>query len=377
MSTRVQGNRIRDIEKRGALRETTGAVVLVEQMRNGAYSKVSSKAISNADVQNGLQYLNDALKHRYGCVMVSARQPRKVAIAPIELAGHAAIEIRTPTTRMVVVTDVGPRIAWFGHASGRNLLYWDEERRARRGEFILRGGHRLWVTRPLADEAEESYAPDNQRCRVRVKGHTVEVIAPLDGAKIEKSLRVRCTGGAAYVVEHRVRNCGDMLWSGGAWALTCTRPERGDEYGIPLGTGGNWDAFSMVIPRRWGGGHTSLVADPQLRFYEHALVVHPRGRECKRMIEAQRGLIGMTVAREKRSFFKHVAWDAAGGYPLATNVALYIAPGNTMVEMETMSPVRPLAPGATLNHLERWWLDEPIDWTDARAVQELRPAPIG
>src|SRR5437870_3151754 len=119
---------------------------------------------------------------------------------------------------MVVVHEIGPRIASFGFGGlggpRDNLLYWNDAGDVGRGHWRLRGGHRLWLTRPLADETEETYAPDDVRCRVRRMRDGVVVTAPPDAARLEKSLSVREHRGA-WIIEHRVRNVGDMMWSGG------------------------------------------------------------------------------------------------------------------------------------------------------------------
>jgi hypothetical protein len=280
-------------------------------------------------------------------------------------AGHAAVEMFHGEARLVIVHDVGPRIAWYGKRDGRNLLYWDEAGTRARGAWTLRGGHRLWVTRPLADEAEETYAPDGRPCVVRHVRDGVRVEAPVDAARLAKALVVRARPGGGFDVEHRVRNASDMLWSGGAWALTCTRPTRRTSYGVPLGGGPRgWDAFAMVFPLRWGGGHTSRADDPQLRIHQHCLVVRPRGDEAKRMVQAPRGLVGMTDHAAGLTFIKRAEYDASQGerYPLHCNVAVYLGPAAFMVELETMSPVRTLVPGESLRHVERWSLHDPVDW---------------
>lgn len=286
--------------------------------------------------------------------------PRPPSIREVTFEGHAAVELAAAGARLVVVHDVGPRIAWFGPARGDNLLFWDTAGTHARGSWRLRGGHRLWLTRPLADETEETYTPDNEPCRVRRLRDGVEVTAPPDASRLVKRLTIRARDGA-FRVEHALTNAGDMLWSGGIWGLTCTRPRRGTTYGIPLGAGGDWDVFAIVVPRRWGG-HSSRVADPQLRFTEACLVLRPGGRESKRMVQAPRGLIGMTDPSQRVSFVKHAAYDAAAAYPLGTNIAYYLGEKNFMVEMETMGPIRQLLPGATMVHVETWSLRAPIDW---------------
>lgn len=274
----------------------------------------------------------------------------------LEHQGLRAIEIVGGGLRVVVVHQVGPRIAWLGLEDGPNLLFWDTRGEHGRGDWWLRGGHRLWVTRPMADETEETYAADNRPCRVSPLEDGVSVTAPPDASRLEKTLALR-VGEGTVTVEHRVRNAGDMLWSGGAWALTCTRPEPDTTYRVPFGEPTAWDVVTLVVPRRWGATHTSAVADPQIELREDALVLRPAGREAKRMIGARPGRIEMRDARA--TFVKEADVVRGGAYPLDTNLALYVGPDNFMVEMETMGPVRVVAPGEDLVHVERWTVSPP------------------
>lgn len=274
-----------------------------------------------------------------------------------------ALEILTSKARMIIATDFGPRIAHFGSAAGRNLLFWDETGRHAYGPWKLRGGHRIWATRPLADEAEETYDPDNAPCRVeRLEKGVVVTAAENAAARITKSLVVTVLDENTFQVENRIRNTGNMLWSGGIWALTCTVPGPSSVYGVPLGDHSGWDAFALVIPKRWGGTHASRVDDPQIALTEDCLVLTPQGVETKRMIQAPQGIIGMTDAEEGLSFVKRVPFEAGLGYPLSTNIAFYVGKKNFMVEMETMGPEKVVKPGATLVHAETWRLGPPVDW---------------
>lgn len=274
--------------------------------------------------------------------------------------GLGAVELVDGGARMIVVHEVGPRIAWFGRGD-HNLLYWDHDRVLRRGSWTLYGGHRLWITRPGADESEETYASDDLPCRVRLGTGSVTVTAPPDPHQLTRSLRI--TGDAAgFVIDHRVTNTGDMLWSGGLWALTCTVPLPSTVYAIPLGDDSPWDVVTIVTPRRWGGGHTSRLDDPQIELGRDHLRLRPRGRETKRMVRAPRGAIAMSDRRLGLAFVKRARFDPTRTYPLDTNLALYVAPGNRFVEMETMSPWQTLAPGAAAIHTERWSIETPPAW---------------
>lgn len=267
--------------------------------------------------------------------------------------GLRAIELRDRGARLIAIHEVGPRIAWFGRTD--NFLFWDRTG-LRRGDWQLRGGHRLWVTRPGADEAEETYGADNRPCRVRRSPDGVTLIAPPDAAHLEKALIIRARGGR-WSLAHRLTNRGDMLWSGGAWALTCTRPDRDTRYRIPLDGGpAAWDVLTMVIPRRWGGDHTSRLDDPQFAMSESAIEIHARGHEAKRMFQTARGALEMRDPA-RGILRKAAAYQLGATYPRATNVAVYLAPRRFMVELETMSPERTLGPGESLTHVETWSID--------------------
>src|SRR4051794_8991553 len=112
-----------------------------------------------------------------------------VAISKTTFSGYRAVTIETRAARMVIVTEIGPRIAFFGPRSGVNLLFWDKAKLGR-GEWRVYGGHRLWTTRPMADESEEAYAADNAPCRARLGKDRVTVEAPAS-AGLRRGLRIR------------------------------------------------------------------------------------------------------------------------------------------------------------------------------------------
>ncbi|HUS32305.1 MAG TPA: hypothetical protein VMZ53_27580 [Kofleriaceae bacterium] len=273
----------------------------------------------------------------------------------LEFAGHAAVELAAGPARMVVVHDVGPRIAWFGLVGRENLLYWDTAGAHREGAWRLYGGHRLWVTRPLADESAEIHEPDNAPCVVEELEDGVRIRAPRTTLGLEKTLEVRVRG-AEWSVRHHLRNSSGLLWSGGAWALTCTLPSAETVYRIPLGGGPpTWDIATIIVPLSWGT-HTSRLDDPQISFNGRVMEVRAQSDESKRMVRAPLGTIEMHDAA--RGLFRKVSpFDQNGAYPLDANLALYVGPQRFMVEMESMSALRTLAPGMTLEHVEVWTIE--------------------
>ena len=274
------------------------------------------------------------------------------------VAGKKGFGWRTPRMRVGIVTDCGPRIAFLGKPDGANLLFQDTEDRGR-GDWRLMGGHRVRPTRPGADESEDAYRPDNAPCEVEIEDDVLTAVAPTDDLlRIRRGIRVTPLGDGSLSVENFITNAGDMLYSGGVWALTCTEPAQGRRYGIPLGDGSCWDCFRIVMFRSWGGGHTSRFDDPQIRFTEDMLLVDPQGIETKRMIEAPRGIIAMDAPDQDTTFLKKTAYDREARYPLGCNMAFYVGPDNFMVEMETLGPEVTLRPGETAHNVEQWLLTD-------------------
>ena len=93
------------------------------------------------------------------------------------------------------------------------------------------------------------------------------------------------------------------------------------------------------------------------------MIVRPNGVEAKRMVMAPLGIIAMTWPAKQLSFIKQARFNPHGQYPHGCNLAVYIGPGNFMVEMETYGEEQTLLPGNTINHTETWKVvDKVLDW---------------
>lgn len=296
----------------------------------------------------------------------------RTSIRRIKFGGLAAMEIRTAELRLVVITAKGPRIAVLTRLDGPNLLLWAPGK-YRRGQWDLMGGHRLWVARPGADEAEETYSPDNQPCTVETFAKGFTVTAAIDPVlRTQRGMKFTVLAPDRIEIEHFVINHSDMLWSGGLWGLTCSLPMAGTTYHMPLGDGSSWDYATMVAFRTWGGGHGGVgFGDDQFKLTDDSLEVHPAGRENKRMVKADPGILAMHDPVRKVLFAIGTTYQPDGNYPLGTNLAFYVGPKNFMVEMETMSPFTTLKPQQTLKHTETWVLRAAKAVPSAKALKAL------
>lgn len=277
-------------------------------------------------------------------------------IRQINYRGQRAVELRTRGLRLITLASRGPRIAHLGLPDGGNLLFWAPGKH-RRGAWDLMGGHRVWVTRPGADEAEETYSPDNQSCSVEIRRGGFSVTAAEDrNAKLVRRLTVRVLSSDRLHVQHSVTNTSDMLWSGGLWGLTCTLPTPDTTYVVPLSDGSKWDTASVTLFRQWGGGHAGSYDDPQFTYSAESALVKSLGRENKRAYRTAAGIIALHDPSRDVLFAKCTPYQRGATYPLDSNLALYTGEKSFMVEMESMSPVATLKPGETLSHVETWCL---------------------
>lgn len=295
-------------------------------------------------------------------------------ISRTTFCGANAVEIKTDALQLIVVTDFGPRIAFLGRPGGKNLLLWEPGKHTR-GEWDLRGGHRVWVTTPMADECEDTYVPDNGPCDLELLNTGVRVLGaecPINATR--RGLEIKVVNDTTVSVDNFLVNTGEMLYSGGIWALTCTLPHENAKYVIPVGDGSSWDAFTLVNFRTWAGHGEGGLDDHQFAVKNDLFTLSPQGKENKRMVQSHRGIIAMTNPVDKITFAKRMDFDPAGQYPLNTNTALYVGPDNFMVEMETMGPERTIKPGQDLHHVETWTLIDGVqpldDSADAMALFE-------
>jgi hypothetical protein len=267
-----------------------------------------------------------------------------------------AVKIETDSYKMVIVSEFGPRVAFWGAPAGENLLYWDRGA-VSNGEWFLHGGHRVWITRPMADESPDSYLADNLPCRVEIKDNFVRVASPAHPLfHISRGMEFELLTEESLTVRNYIINEGAMLYSGGVWSPTCVKP---DNVVITVDLGQDdvtWDIVKIIIPRIFAG-NSVLLNDPQVTFSETQMIVKPAGVVTKRCVCAPKGKISLLDIKSGLRFTKTSAYQPGARYPLdGCNVAVFVGADNWMAEMETYGPEQPVAPGSRIENAEVWTL---------------------
>jgi hypothetical protein len=274
------------------------------------------------------------------------------------------------TVEVIVTSDVGPRILSYKFRGAENIL--GEVPKATMttelGDFKPWGGHRLWV----APEAKpRSYAPDNSPLTVAFEGEReIRLTAPVEAATgIEKEMHLALDAGegSGLRITHRITNRNLWAIDAALWGLTIMRgggtaifPQEPyiswDDYLLPARPLVLWH-YTDLTDTRWSIGKKFI------RLTTDASASHPQK-------------IGMlnkqgwaAYAHGATLFVKRFAYEEGASYPdYGCNCETYTA--GDFIEVETLSPLARLEPGASAEHTERWSLFADVETGTDEATLE-------
>src|SRR5215472_13200384 len=276
---------------------------------------------------------------------------------------------------LIVTGDIGPRIMRFGFVDGQNFFKEFPGQMGTSGEdtWQPRGGHRIWIA---PEDPVMSYAPDNSPCKVAVRSGMLEATGPVEPLTgLEKKIRVKMASeGTAVEVIHQIRNAGAKPYPLATWVLTMLAqggwgihgfPPRGThpEVLAPTNPLVMW-AFTQLNDQRWQFTKKYLILrqDPNHHgqpqklgsFNPHTWSAYLLGSDL---------FIKRVEADPKRTYP-----DLGASFETFTNA--------DFLEQETLGPMTKLAPGASLEHTERWTLHRNVhirEWNDAELDHVLLP----
>ncbi len=266
---------------------------------------------------------------------------------------------------LLVVADVGPRILHYGFAGKRNEFHEFSDDAGKTGDrqFHSYGGHRLLVS----PEVERTYYPDNFEVDAQIAGETLLLTAPVEDKAepvtgLQKSLEIRLApSGTRVTILHRVTNRSREVTELAPWGLSVMEPGGrailplpprqpiSKDHLLPESVFSVW-SYTDFSDSRWhlGAKYVQLIADSK-----------PTGRFKEQMggIYASNGW--GAYYRDSRLFVKHAVPVPGAKYPdYGCNFELYTDPG--FLELESLAPLKTLAPGQSAEHVENWMLFEGV-----------------
>lgn len=290
------------------------------------------------------------------------------------------VRITNGTAELAVLTQVGPRILFYGFAGGENQFHEFHDHRGLTGDgqYHSYAGHRLWVS----PEVERTYYPDNFKVEVSRLAEGARFTAPVEssppGTELQKEIEVRLApAGTAVSVLHRITNRGRTATEMAPWGLTvmdgggrailplAPKQAMSHQHLLPESVMALWSYTDMADSRwKWGTQYLQLTteASPQAKFREQMLgIYNPSGWAA--------------YLRNGHLFVKRAAVETGKTYPdFGCNFETYTEPG--FLELETLGPLRTLKPGEPAEHTEHWWLFKDVPGGEGEAWIDQVVLPI-
>jgi hypothetical protein len=307
--------------------------------------------------------------HASGTFLGAAMKMEKISYG----GWNNCIRLSNEQIELVATTDVGPRVIRLGFKGGQNLFKeWPDQLGKTGGDkWMIYGGHRLWH----APEVQpRTYAPDNAPIEHKWDGQTLRLTQPVEpGTGIQKEMEITLDGDANRVkVLHRLTNRGQWAVELAPWALSVMAgggraifpqepPKPHSEQLLPVRPLVLWGYTDMRDPRWvWGTKYLQLRNDPQNRKAQKFGLRNTPGWAA--------------YALNGEVFLKRFGLDPQATYPdFGANTEAYT--NGDMLEVETLGPLTKLAPGASVEHVEQWFVFK-ADVSEDEAVIDARLLPL-
>ncbi len=284
-------------------------------------------------------------------------------IAKAEYLGFPnCVEISNGDAKLIVSTDFGPRILFYGLDAGENILGWHGEAEVKTalGTWKPYGGHRLWIA---PENMPLSYAPDNEAVEYSIDGEfSARFIQPLEpNTNTQKEITVTLfETGSETVIDHKITNHGDKEIELSAWALTIMR--SGGEAVIPNEPAKSYGGDTLLPVRSIAVWPYTDFTDPRWKFKKDAIRLRVDENEHSPQKIGVLNKQGWAAYEwQNLRFVKHFDFTEDAVYPdMNSNTEVYSA--GSFMEVETLSPLTKLNPGEQVIYKESWQLSnsEPL-----------------
>jgi hypothetical protein len=256
------------------------------------------------------------------------------------------VEVSAGPMRARILTESGPRIIGLDvEGLGELMGSTDVTVDGPLGAVPLIGGHRLWAA---PETPENTYLPDT---RVRTSSIEGGVRAESDDSRLMLAKAIEVTAdGDRLVIDHTLVNRSSESREVAAWGLTMVR--RGGRILIPapevgLDERGLQARFAVVT---WP--YTNMQ-DERFTFDDDGVAVTADGDvPFKIGVTSLQGLVTYEVG--DISFHKRIEPFDPGQVHVDLGAVIQVYVGGGFCEIETLGPLRRLAPGDLITHREVW-----------------------
>ena len=270
------------------------------------------------------------------------------------------LRISNDTVELIVLTEVGPRVLFFGFRGEENEFHEIHEHSGKAGDqtFRVYGGHRLWVS----PEVAHTYYPDNVPVSVRRHGDSFIFTPPPEskhpGTNLQKEIEIKLAEtGSGVTVSHRIYNLGGVAVEVAPWALS-VMAGKGKAI-LPFPARG-----PLSVDRLLPNGVLALwsytdLADPRWKIGTKYIQLHQASNSPCTFTQQMTGIFNPfgwgAYFRRGHLFVKKTYVQKGEKYPdFGCNFEVYT--DEHSLELESLGPLRNLKPGEVSEHTEYWRL---------------------
>ena len=270
-----------------------------------------------------------------------------MTLESLSFAGHECVRLGDGSDAAILSTSAGPRvIGLFRAGDEHNVMAVLPDASIDRTDgppYRMLGGHRLWAAPEVPGI---TYQPDDRPCDVTEVAGGVRVEAPPDGVGLIKAIEVRRSEDG-WTVDHSVRNGSGTPMTLAPWAIT--QLPLGGRMVVPSSTdvtGPQPDRSLVLWPYTDPG-------DPRLHLTVDAVVVDAVASGHRLKIGVAPGRGHGSYSRNGTVLEKRVSMDASSAYA-DRGAAIQVFLSDAFCELETLGPLREVAPDDVATHRERW-----------------------
>ena len=263
------------------------------------------------------------------------------------------LRIANDHAELIITLDVGPRVLSYQHLPGKKNIFkinTDEQGKTGEDHFVVRGGHRIW----LAPEDQRTYLPDNSPVKHELLPDGVRLENPPEATwGIKKELKVTLAPDSSVVtLEHRATNEGSAPATLATWGISVMEP--GGLEIIPRPPLGEHprDLLPNRIQVLWPYTNT---ADDRWRWGREFITLRQTPHSSPTKLGLMHRMKWIGYLTRHALFIKTINYEEGASYPdFGCNFETFT--NAQMLEIESLSPLRTLAPGESVGHTESWRL---------------------
>lgn len=265
--------------------------------------------------------------------------------------GGERLYARNGAVEFAVPLGYGIRVEHFAFCGGDNVFYRQPDGMrdlTTPDGWRLRGGHRLW----LAPEGAKTYYPDNEPIRWERQGESIVLTQKADPwLCVRKQMVLSFEGEKGVRVLHRIENTGSSVLRCALWGISSMAPGGTERIRLPKRSGGYDPLHHLSL---WD--YTSL-GDPRAKYARDEIVLKHEALDEKYKIGVGHPEGAVRYTNKGVTFV--LRYDIGQGQPYPDGgVSFETFLCRHMVEMETLSPLRGIAPGGSAEHTEHWELQK-------------------